>query len=287
MKPSERSSGLDCGPLGRKSDEDQAPKQAEQKTEGQMAAGHTAAESTSDGAASNTQQVEADEAHRRSQLTKPADDHQESSSLNITKAKPQGGDDHKSKKNPPPSVKRFAQAKRAPEASSFGPQSQDHGYPAEESKARDDDDDDTRSNLSAYLPNIKQGGLQNTLASRAKPSQLGEEGLQELEYQTPERYEIMSQTDCSELDNVSFLSGGHSYNAYAFQFKGRQGDSNDEEIMSQQDEFDAMDFDRRYSEIFKMGARRESQVEPKATGRDELLLPEPAAAPKQLDSSNT
>lgn len=112
----------------------------------------------------------------------------------------------------------------------------------------------------------------------------------------------MSQTDCSELDNVSFLSGGHSYNAYAFQFKGRQGDSNDEEVMSQQDEFDAMDFDRRYSEIFRMGTRRESQVEPdreeglEAAGQSELLLPhhkhqererEPAAASEQPDSSST
>ena len=48
-----------------------------------------------------------------------------------------------------------------------------------------------------------------------------------------------------------------------------------------------MDFDRRYSEIFKMGTRRESHVEPKATGQNELLLPESATAAEQPDSSSS
>lgn len=216
LNPSEKSPGHTLGTIGKKGDGDQAPKRAEQKTDGQMAARYTTAESTSDAAAGNTQTIKASETHCQSSLSRLEDDRQELSSPNTTKAKLQVGDDHKLKKNPPPNVKRFTQEKHTSEGSSLEPQSQDRRYPAEESKARDDDDDDARSNLSAYLPNIKQGGLQNTLASRARPTQLSEEGLRELEQQTPERYEIMSQTDCSELDNVSFLSGGHSYNAYAF-----------------------------------------------------------------------
>jgi hypothetical protein len=150
-----------------KNDADQTTPQQESKMENQASAHGTAADSVSEEIVCLTI---ASQHQLQHSLTAKYDDHDEELGLPIaSKAKKQSNDEFKLKKHPPRHVKRFTSS-----VASRQPQSQGE----EEYKDQDtiwQDDDDIRSNQSAYLPYLRQGGMQNTLADEWRRTQMMEE----------------------------------------------------------------------------------------------------------------